>query len=148
MVATLHDEGVRHVVIGGVAVAAHGFVRATADVDLVPDPGPDNLRALGSALVRLDARLPLAGGRPFAHAEHGPVLRQGGNLTLDTAEGGLDVVQRAPGLPSFATLDAAAVPTEILGTPIRICSLEHLRAMKRAADRPIDRADLDALPEG
>lgn len=50
MVATLHDEGVRHVVIGGVAVAAHGFVRATADVDLVPDPGPDNLRALGSAL--------------------------------------------------------------------------------------------------
>jgi len=39
------------------------------------------------------------------------------------------------------------VPTEILGTPIRICSLEHLRAMKRAADRPIDRADLDALPE-
>jgi len=40
MVATLHDEGVRHVVIGGVAVAAHGFVRATADVDLVPDPGP------------------------------------------------------------------------------------------------------------
>lgn len=100
MVATLHDEGVRHVVIGGVAVAAHGFVRATAEVDLVPDPGPENLRALGNALVRLDARLPLAGGRPFAHDEHGPVLRQGGNLTLDTADGGLDIVQRAPGSPA------------------------------------------------
>jgi len=148
LVAALHAGGVRHVVIGGVAVAAHGFLRGTADVDLVPEPDPDNLLALGNALVRLDARLPLAGGRPFAHAEHGRVLRQGGNLTLDTVDGGLDIVQRAPGLPSFATLDADAVPTEILGTPIRVCSLEHLRAMKRAADRPIDRADLDALGEG
>jgi len=56
-------------------------------------------------------------------------------------------VQRAPGLPSFATLDATAVATEILGTPVRVCSLQHLREMKRAAARPIDRADLDALPE-
>lgn len=148
LVAALHAAGVRHVVIGGVAVAAHGFLRGTADVDLVPAPDADNLLALGNALVRLDARLPLAGGQRFEQAEHGRALRQGGNLTLDTADGGIDIVQRAPGLPGFATLDGAAVPTEILGTPVRVCSLEHLRAMKRAADRPIDRADLDALPEG
>jgi len=147
LLAALHAAGVRHVVIGGVAVAAHGFVRATADVDLVPAPDPDNLLALGNALVLLEARLPLAGGRPFAHAEHGGVLRRGGNLTLDPAEGGLDIVQRAPGLPSFAALDATAVATEILGTPVRVCSLQHLREMKQAAARPIDRADLDALPE-
>jgi len=32
------------VVIGGVAVAAHGYVRGTADLDLVPDPDPENLK--------------------------------------------------------------------------------------------------------
>jgi len=63
LLAALHAAGVRHVVIGGVAVAAHGFVRATADVDLVPAPDPDNLLALGNALMLLEARLPLAGAR-------------------------------------------------------------------------------------
>jgi hypothetical protein len=36
----LHEKDVSSVVIGGVAVAAHGFVRGTEDLDLVPDPDP------------------------------------------------------------------------------------------------------------
>jgi hypothetical protein len=59
LVGVLADYRVRYVVIGGVAVAAHGYVRATEDVDLVPDPDRDNLDRLGKALVSLDA-----GSRP------------------------------------------------------------------------------------
>ena len=33
------------------------------------------------------------------------------------------------------------------GLPVLVCSLAHQRAMKVAADRPQDRADLAALPE-
>ena len=143
LLAALYAGGVQHVVIGGVAVGAHGFIRATQDVDLVPDPGAENLLRLSNALVALGAVLPLAGDRPFDHADLGP----GGNLTLETVHGGLDVIQRASGVPVYAELEAAAVPSELLGVPVRICSLAHLRAMKRAAGRPIDLADLDGLPE-
>jgi hypothetical protein len=31
------------------------------------------------------------------------------------------------------------------GVPLRVCSLEHLRQMKRTADRPQDRQDLADL---
>ncbi len=57
------------------------------------------------------------------------------------------MIQDAAGVPTFAQLDARAVDTAILDVPVRVCSLADLRAMKRATGRPIDRADLAALPE-
>ena len=144
LLATLAQADVRYLVIGGVAVAAHGYVRATEDLDLVPEPGLENLRRLANALVSLDARLPLASDRTFQARD----LTPGRNLTLDTPLGGVDIVQRARGVPSFAALDEAAVTSDLDGVPVRICSLEHLRAMKEVAGRAIDRADLERLPLG
>ncbi len=37
LLATLNEHGVRYVVIGGVAVGAHGYVRATEDLDIDAD---------------------------------------------------------------------------------------------------------------
>jgi hypothetical protein len=143
----LHEREVRFVVIGGVAVAAHGYVRGTADLDLVPDPDPDNLKRVTEALAELNATLPTAEGRRFnQRSDHG-VIRRGGNVTADTTFGGLDIVQRARGVPSYSQLDADAVETELLGIPVRICSLARLREMKRAQGRPEDKADLANLPE-
>ena len=65
LLAALHAAEARFVLIGGVAVAAHGYVRATEDLDIVPDPSAENLRRLGNALVRMGATLPLADGRDF-----------------------------------------------------------------------------------
>jgi len=143
LLAALDAGGGRFVVIGGMAVAAHGFIRATEDLDLVPEPSPVNLAAIGNVLVRLDATLPTSSGRRFASRD----LATGVNVTLDTSLGGVDVVQRAPGLPAYRELDEAAAPTDIDGVAVLVCSLAHLRAMKRAAGRPIDVADLDSLPE-
>jgi hypothetical protein len=54
---------VRHrvsfLVIGGAAVAHHGFVRATKDLDVIPSPDADNLARLHDALMEVEAR-PLA----------------------------------------------------------------------------------------
>jgi len=143
LLAALDDGGGHFVVIGGMAVAAHGFIRATEDLDLVPEPSPVNLAAIGNVLVRLGATLPTSGGRRFASRD----LATGVNVTLDTSLGGVDIVQRAPALPAYRELDEAAVPTDVDGLEVRVCSLAHLRAMKRAAGRPIDVADLDSLPE-
>lgn len=143
LVAALQAGGGRFVVIGGVAVAAHGFIRATADLDLVPDPASENLTAIGNALVALGATLPTAGGRDFAARD----LQPGANVTLDTDAGGVDIVQRASGVPAYRDLVAEAERTEIDGEPVLVCSLAALRAMKRASGRAIDLADLEALPE-
>ena len=132
---------------GGVAVGVHGYVRMTQDLDIVPAPDLRNLDRLVVAVSRLEATLPTAGGRAFDPASDAKVLRTGGNLTLDTSLGGLDVLQRVPGLPPYESLASAGLVAELDGLPVRICSLAHLRAMKAAAGRPQDVADLAALPE-
>lgn len=143
----LQERDIRFIVIGGVAVAAHGFVRGTEDLDLVPDPDPENLKRLSSALAALGSTLPTAKGRRFEPERDAGVILRGGNVTADTSVGGLDVVQRARGVPSYSQLDADAVETELLGIPVRICSLTRLREMKEAQGRALDKADLENLPE-
>jgi hypothetical protein len=143
----LREEGVDFVVIGGVAVAAHGFVRGTEDLDLVPDPDPANLQRLALALDRLDSTLPTVKGRRFDPVGDLGAIRRGGSVTADTKFGGLDVVQLAQGVPSYSQLVEDAVDSELLGIPVKVCSLARLRQMKERQGRALDKADLENLPE-
>lgn len=148
LVEALHGRDVEFIVIGGVAVGAHGYVRGTEDLDLVPDPDPENLKRLTEALRELESTLPTAEGRDFDPARDAGVIRRGGNVTAMTRFGELDVVQRARGVPGYNRLAEDAVPSELFGIPVRVCSLARLREMKEAQSRPQDRADLENLPEG
>lgn len=147
LLSTLREQDVRFVVIGGVAVGAHGFVRGTEDLDVVPDPDPENLTRLTKALEVLEATLPTVDDRPFDPARDASVIRRGGNVTTMTRFGELDVVQRAQGVPSYSQLADDAVDSELLGIPVRVCSLSRLREMKRAQSRTQDLLDLENLPE-
>jgi hypothetical protein len=147
LLAALHEREVRFVVIGGVAVGAHGYVRATEDLDLVPDPDPANLKLLTAALGALDSTLPTVEGRPFDPDQDGAVILRGGNVSADTRFGGLDVVQRLRGVPAYSELAKDAVESDLLGIPVRVCSLGRLREMKQVLSRAQDRADLENLPE-
>ncbi len=51
----LAASGLRFVVIGGVAVAVHGYVRATKDLDVCPAGDRENLLVLAELLRELDA---------------------------------------------------------------------------------------------
>ena len=104
LVGVLNDHDARFVVIGSVAVAAHGYVRASEDLDIVPDPDRDNLDRLGNALVSLDARLAADPHRELGPAERRPRCTAGATLTLATRLGDVDVVQRLPGVPGIAAL--------------------------------------------
>jgi hypothetical protein len=147
LLEALHEHEVRFVVIGGVAVGAHGFVRGTEDLDLVPDPDPTNLKRLTRALEALEATLPTVGGRRFDPDSDAGVIRRGGNVTAMTRFGELDVVQLAQGVPSYSQLAEDAVPSDLLGIPVQVCSLARLREMKRTQGRIQDRLDLENLPE-
>lgn len=143
----LNASGVRFVVIGGVAVGAHGYVRATEDLDLVPDRHPENLGRLTEALMKLESTLPMEAERTFDAAEDTRIIRRGENLPAMTRYGMLDIVQRAPGVPGYSQLIDDAIESEVVGVPVLICSLGHLREMKLAQDREQDRDDLANLPE-
>ena len=93
LLETLNTAGIRFVVIGGVAVGAHGYVRGTEDLDLVPDPDPGNLSRLTKALTDLESTLPTVAERPFEANKDAGVIRRGGNVTAMTRFGGLDIVQ-------------------------------------------------------
>jgi hypothetical protein len=146
LLESLHDHDVGFIVIGGVAVGAHGYIRATADLDLVPNPDPANLDRLVEALESLAATLPTAGGRRFDRSRDAGAVRRGANVTAETRFGGVDVVQIAQGVPGYAVLEDDAVESDLLGVPVRICSLSRLREMKQAQGRAQDRADLENLP--
>jgi hypothetical protein len=148
----LADAGVLHVVIGGFAVVAHGVLRVTKDLDICPDPAPDNLERLAAFVAGIDA---VQLGTGEFDADEMPLdptspddLAEGGNFRLQSPLGALDVMQWVPGIDAdqaFATLAADAVAADVDGVPVRISSLVHLRAMKRAAGRPQDLQDLADL---
>jgi len=144
LLRALVDGGVRFVVIGGVAVAAHAAIRATEDVDLVPSPDSENLERLLEVLHALGARLLLNPEREIDDEIREAVLR-GRNLTVTSKLGDLDVVQRLPGVPPFSELDAQAIETTLFDVPLLVCSRAHLIAMKRARGSALDLADLERL---
>lgn len=150
LLATLVGERIEFVIIGGLAVAAHGFVRTTEDVDLVPSPARDNLDSLVNALLGLDAVLTLAPERSPGPEER-QALYRGRNLSVSTSAGDVDIVQRLPGVPSFADLAERADRVMPFGLALKVASRDDLLAMKRARGSAMDRADVERLmshPEG
>ena len=132
------------VVIGGVAVIAHGYERNTRDLDICYSREPANLELLGQVLVDLGARLRnIDGDIPFVPDAR--TLRGTQILTLDTPEGGLDLLVDPDGSPGYEALKADAEPIDFDGREILIASIEDLLAMKRAANRLQDQTDIEAL---
>jgi hypothetical protein len=153
LLAVLAAHGVEYIVVGGFAVAAHGFARATKDVDICPDPGEENLARLGQALAELEA-VPIGLGEFEGEFDLEPDLHGlglGGNWTLMTKHGRLAVMQTfsfdgaAGGEGSHRDLASHAVDRTFLGHRVRFCGYEDLLRMKRAADRAQDRVDVETL---
>lgn len=69
LLGALREADVEAIVIGGVAVAAYGYVRATADLDIVPASDVVNLKRLTNALLAMESTLPTADGRATSHVE-------------------------------------------------------------------------------
>jgi len=149
LLTALDEADVHFVVIGGFAVGAHGYPRATKDLDIVPDPDPDNLERLAAVVAGLDAEV--LGMDEFAEEEVVQPdlagLRMGGNFVLATSRGRLDIMQLVGPDFEFADLDSAAVEDEVFGHRVRFCGFDHLVAMKEAAGRPEDEVDLLRLRE-
>lgn len=145
LLTRLAEAEVRFVLVGGLALGAWGVIRGTKDCDIVPDPSPDNLDRLAAVVVQLSGRVQQEGSLLGSEASIAARLKSGERALISTRLGDLDVVQGLEGVPPYGELRTEAVEVEIGKSTIAICSLEHLRAMKRAAGRPRDSVDLDDL---
>jgi len=148
ILARLAGAGVDYIVIGGVAVGFHGYVRATKDLDVVPSPDRRNLERLVAVLRALDAKLDGAGD--FEATElpdplDADTLALGGNWVLQTRLGRFDVMQWLGDAELWDMLSPSAVEVDMDGLAVKVASYEDLVALKRQAARPSDLEDLERL---
>lgn len=138
----LVEHGVEFVMIGGMAGIARGSNYPSFDLDVAYSRGKANVRRLASALNEIGVRLRGAPvDLPFQLDEK--VIENGANFTFVTPYGDLDVLADVAGIRSFEELSRESEEREIFGFQVRVASLDHLIAMKRAANRPKDKNMLE-----
>jgi hypothetical protein len=153
LLSVLVEREVDFVIVGGFAVAAHGFPRATKDIDICPNPAEENLARLAAALDDLGARsIGLDGFEgEFDLRPDMDGLKMEGNWTLITRHGRLDVLQSFAfagadeGEGTYADLAPHAIERDFVGYRVKFCSYDDLMRMKRAANRSQDKVDIESL---
>ncbi len=135
LLSSLNAASVRYLIIGATAFAAHGWVRATADLDLLIAPDKDNVRRLRGVLSDFGYDTSDATDDDFI--EYKILLRQY-DLPLDLHPfvAGLDSFDEAWSNRKVAELGDVSAP---------FASLDDLIRMKQAAGRPKDLEDLRHL---
>lgn len=146
----LHDNGVRYVVAGGFAAVMHGCNRFTADLDLIIDLEQGHAETVVRLLTSLglQPRLPVD---PYDFADAATRerwvreknMRAFTFLDPATPTFAVDLFIDLP--ERFEALLAKSMVIQFEDFPVRICSLDDLIRMKRAAGRPQDELDIEAL---
>ena len=151
VVQALNSANVRYLIVGGLAVVAHGYVRFTADVDLVLDLDEANLcRALAEferlgyrprAPVRLEEFLDPDTRNAWVNEKGMTVFSLYSSAHPATE---LDVFVQAP----FDFRDAYARAARMEVAPAVMATflgLDDLVTLKKAAGRPQDMLDVERL---
>ena len=138
MLRALVDERVRFLLVGAYALAAHGYPRATMDIDIWVMPAPDNADAVMRALGRF--------GAPLHNLTRGDLEREGTVFQIGVAPRRIDIITGASGL-QFEDAFSHANAVTIEGIMVHIPSVADLIRNKRASGRTRDLADAEALEE-
>ena len=133
----LNVHGVEYLVIGGHAVAYHGYPRATQDLDVWVAVHEANASRLVKALREFGFDLPSVTPSLFLQADR--VIRMGVPPNRIEIQTGIDGVE-------FTECFPRRIATELGGERIFFISIEDLKTNKRASGRNKDLADLDELP--
>ena len=137
------------VVIGGHAVCTHGYVRATEDVDIVVRKSADVVERLFAALAEINAKwlgdeIDPQTGLERAIPVSPAYVRSTNLMMLITDLGFLDIFDFIPCFPQVPVDELFESAIKIDGRPF--VSLDWLKKLKLASNRPQDRIDLENLP--
>lgn len=135
-IASLNANKVRYLVVGGYAVALHGYPRYTKDMDIWIERTPENAARLLKALEQFG--FASLGLRETDFLEPDQIIQ------LGYPPRRIDLLTSLPGV-EFGECYPARVEVEIEGVTVLFISLEHLKQNKRASGRHQDLADLENL---
>ena len=127
--------------VGAIALSAHGVVRATIDVDLIPNPAPENLERLAVAITSLD-RAPHGEPQTPVTAE---LLGRDAYMRFDTAAGQVDVLCVQQYRRLFPEFRSRAVSVDLDGTDVVVVSRNDLIRLKAGTGRDRDLLDIGDL---
>ena len=151
VVRALRDANVRYLVAGGLAVNAHGYLRATVDVDLVIQLKPDNVTPAFRALAELGYRptVPVTAEQFADETQRREWIREKGMTVLSLYSerhpiSNVDVFVTEP-FDFDSEYDRALVGELAPDLFVRFVSLPALIKMKRIANRPRDLDDIEHL---
>ena len=130
---------VEYIVVGAHALAAHGHVRATKDLDVWVRPSPENATRVYRALAEF--------GAPLTDIEERDLHTQGTVFQIGVAPLRIDIITRIDGV-EFNEAWSARIATHFGSQPVCVLSRQHLIQNKRAAGRFQDLADLERLESG
>lgn len=143
---TLDRHGVDYLTIGAWAVIAHGYVRATADIDFVARLDEQNMERLATALAELNARLRGVDADKLDIDPIDPhVLISGASFNMDTDAGPLDFLNDVPGAADYDEMRSRARHANAGGVTVWVVGYEDLIRMKEASGREQDFLDIHQL---
>jgi len=135
-IQSLRDNGVRYLVVGGYAVAFHGYPRYTKDIDIWVESSPANAAQLVKALAQF--------GMGSLDLTADDFLVPDQVVQLGYPPSRIDLITTLPGV-DFDHSYASRVSVAIEGTTVDFIDLEDLKSSKRASGRHQDLADLENL---
>jgi phage replication-related protein YjqB (UPF0714/DUF867 family) len=133
----LNDHDVEYLVIGGHAVAFHGYPRATNDLDVWVAVNESNAQRLVGALTDF--------GFSAEDISSSAFLQRDQMIQMGTAPNRIEIQTGIDGV-EFEDSYHRRVSSELDGVPVFFIGLDDLKANKRASGRNKDLADLDELP--
>ena len=136
MVECLLAAGVDFMLVGGYAVALHGWPRTTFDIDFWIMANPENAKAVMCAIR--------AFGAPLMNLEVSDFHRPGMEFQIGVPPQRIDIISAVDGL-DYAQAARRAVKMNVDGLEIKVISLDDLIVNKRSSGRPKDIADALAL---
>lgn len=143
--SALENADVPYAIVGGYAVALHGAVRGTVDVDVVIEWSLKNLQATEKAFKQLGlvSLIPITAENLFHFRED---YIQNRNLIAWNFYDPSNPISQVDVVINYDLKNASRTMTikNILGT-IRVLSLNDLIDMKKASGRPQDLEDVKAL---
>ena len=136
LLAEFNVQGVEYLVVGAHALAAHGHVRATKDLDVWVRPDAENAKRVFRALKEY--------GTPLQDLTEADLAKQGTVFQIGLPPLRIDVITAIDGV-SFDEAWSARLQTHFAGEPVAVLSKEHLIRNKRATGRTQDLADVEWL---
>ena len=139
MLQVLLDQGVKFLLVGAYAMGAHGYPRATGDIDIWVKPSPENSARVYRSMA--------AFGAPLHEIDEATFVTPGVVFQIGVAPRRIDLITTISGVGFDDAYQQRRI-VEIEGLPVPTLSLADLIRNKRATGRDKDRLDADRLERG